>query len=59
MKVTAMRSYNAYAARRRTPSRYPNAAEHRFSLEKLVDFLLAAAITVAMVTILLFLLALG
>lgn len=59
MKATAMRSYNPYAARRRAPSRYPNAAEHRFSLEKLVDFLLAAAITLAMVTILLFLLALG
>ncbi len=59
MKATAIRSYNPYAARRRTPSRYPNAAEHRFSLEKLADFLLAGAITFAMVTILLFLLALG
>lgn len=59
MKATAMRSYNYYATRNRTPSRYPNAAGNRFCVQKLVDLLLAAAITVAVVTILLFLLALG
>lgn len=59
MKATAMKSYNYYANRSRTPSRYPNAAARRFSAQKLVDILLAAVITVAVVAILLFLLALG
>lgn len=59
MKATAIRSYNYYASRNRTPNRYPNAASNRFSAQKLVDFLLAAAITVSVVAILLFLLALG
>lgn len=59
MKATAMRSYNYYATRRQTPSRYPNAATRRFTVQKLVDILLAAVITVAVVAILLFLLTLG
>ncbi len=59
MKATAMRSYNYYANRHPAPSRYPNAVRRRFSVQKLVDLLLAAVITVAVVAILMFLLALG
>lgn len=54
MKVTYMQPCNYYT-RRRTPCRYPNSASHRYFLEKLLDTALAAAITVAVVAILLFL----
>ncbi len=39
--------------------RYPNAAKRRVTAEKVVDALLAVSITASVVTILLFLLALG
>lgn len=54
MKTTAIRSYNYYACRR-NPARYPNCASKRYVMEKFLDTLLAAAITVAVVAILLFL----
>ena len=57
MKATAIPRYNYYAARRRG-SRYPGCTTRRFSSEKLVDTLLAAAITLAIVVILLALLVL-
>ena len=57
MKATAIPRYNYYAARR-TRARYPGCTAHRFSAEKLVDTLLAAAITLAVVVILLALLSL-
>lgn len=55
MKATALPRYNYYAARRKA-ARYPGCATRRFSAEKLVDALLAAAITLAVVVILLALL---
>jgi len=55
MKATALTRYNYYAARRKA-SRYPGCSAHRFSAEKLVDTLLAAAITLGVVVILLALL---
>ncbi len=49
-----------YYTRRPVKSRpYPNAAERRVTLEKVVDFLLGFAIAASVVTILLFILALG
>lgn len=54
MKATCIHSYN-YACRR-PARRYPNSASRRYYLEKLLDTVLAAAITVAVVAILLFLL---
>jgi len=55
MKASAVSSYNYYAAHRKS-SRYPNCPNRRFSLEKLLDILLSASITLAVVVILLFLL---
>ena len=55
MKVTYMQPCNYYTCRRSTPCRYPNSAGRRYFLEKLLDTALAAAITVAVVAILLFL----
>ena len=40
---------------KRTAPAYPNAADHRYFLEKLVDGLLSAAICVGVVTIMFFL----
>ena len=54
MKTTAIRSYNYYASHR-SANRYPNCASRRHIMEKLLDTVLAAAITVAVVAILLFL----
>lgn len=54
MKATTIRSY-CYCAHRRPVSRYPNCASRRYVLEKLLDTALAAAITVAVIAILLFL----
>lgn len=53
MKATCIRNY--YACRRGFSYRYPNSADRRYFLEKLLDTVLAAAITVAVVAILLFL----
>ena len=55
MKATAIPRYDYYAARRKA-SRYPGCTARRFSAEKLVDTLLSAAITLAVVVILLALL---
>lgn len=55
MKATALPHYDYYAARRKA-TRYPGCTVRRFSAEKLVDTLLAAAITLAVVVILLALL---
>lgn len=55
MKATYMQPYNYCACRRSTPRRYPNSADRRYFWEKLLDTVLAAAITVAVVAILLFL----
>ena len=57
MKATTARSY-PYCAYRRASCRYPNAASRRYFLERLLDTVLAAAITLAVVVILLFLLVL-
>lgn len=56
MKTTAIRSYNFCVGRR--THRYPNCASRQHILEKLLDTVLTAAITVAVVAILLFLLVL-
>jgi len=58
MKATTAPRYNYYACRRTAPSRYPNAASRRYFWDKLLDTVLAAAITLAVVVILLFLLVL-
>ena len=52
MKATALPRYDYYAARRKA-TRYPGCTARRFTAEKLVDTLLAAAITLAVVVILL------
>lgn len=54
MKANCIRDY--YACRRGCTYRYPNSADRRYFLERLLDTVLAAAITVAVVAILLFLL---
>lgn len=53
MKTTAAPNYHLYTTRHKA-DRYPGCTRKRFTLEKLVDTLLAAAITVAAVVILLF-----
>jgi hypothetical protein len=55
MKATTVTRYNYYAPRRKG-ARYPGCTTHRFCAEKLVDTLLAAAITLGAVVILLALL---
>lgn len=55
MKATAITRYDYYASRRKN-IRYPGCTARRFSAEKLVDILLAAAITLGVVVILLALL---
>ncbi len=58
MKATALNS--SYYSRRPVHTvRYPNAADRRITLEKVVDYLLAVTIGVSVVTVLLFLLTLG
>ncbi len=58
MKASVM-DPSYYTRRPVRPVRYPNAADKRITLEKVVDYLLAAAIGISVVTVLLFLLALG
>ena len=48
MKVQTVTAATYYAAKDPRAHRYPNAANRRFYAEKIVDGLLAAAITVAM-----------
>lgn len=55
MKATALPRYDYYAVRRKA-TRYPGCTARRFSAEKLVDTLLAAAITLGVVVIMLALL---
>ena len=55
MKATAITRYDYYAARRKS-ARYPGCTARRFSAEKLIDTLLAFAITLGVVVILLALL---
>lgn len=55
MKVQTVTAATYYAAKDPRAHRYPNAANRRFYAEKVVDGLLAAAITVAAVVILMFL----
>lgn len=55
MKATNAQQYSYYTARQGTPNRYPNSASIQYIQNKIVDALLAAAITVAMVAILFFL----
>lgn len=58
MKTNTMNRYSYYACHRGTPDRYPNCASMRDIRNKIVDTLLAAAITVAVVAVVLFLLVL-
>lgn len=55
MKASALPHYDYYTARRKA-TRYPGCTNRRFSLDKLLDTLLAGAITLAVVAILLALL---
>lgn len=57
MKTTALRQPYAYSARR-TPCRFPNSAQRCCLRDILLDAALAAAITLGVITILLFLLVL-
>lgn len=57
--ITARPACYYAASRRSTANRFPNAASRRYFWERTLDAALAAAITVAVVTILLFLFALG
>ena len=54
MKAQTVTAATYYAAKDPRAHRYPNAVKRRFYAEKIVDGLLAAAITVAAVVILLF-----
>ena len=58
MKVSTVQSYSCYACHRSAPSRYPNSASRHYIRHKLLDIALAAAITVAVVAIMLFLIVL-
>lgn len=58
MKSNTMNRYSYYACHRGTPARYPNCAKTGDIRNKIVDSLLAAAITVAVVAIVMFLLVL-
>ena len=51
MKTTTIRNSYDY---RRTPCRYPNCTQRRFTAQRLLDGLLAAAITFAAIVIFLF-----
>lgn len=53
MKATAAVNYHFYTARHKA-DRFPGCTRKRFSWNKVLDILLAAAITVAAVVILLF-----
>jgi hypothetical protein len=55
MKARTITAATYYAAKDPRAHRYPNAAKRRFYAEKIVDGILAAAITVATIVILLFL----
>ena len=54
MKTTTVSPTAYYAAKDPRANRYPNAARRTYFLERIMDGMLAAAITVAAVVILLF-----
>ncbi len=56
MKATNVKQYSYYTAHRGTPSRYPNCSKILDLRGKIIDGLLAGAITVAVVAILFFML---
>ena len=58
MKATTVSNRAYYPSRRQAP-RYPNCTPRRVTAQNVVDLLLSAAITVASVVILLFLLVLA
>ena len=58
MKATTVSNRAYYTSRRQAP-RFPNCAPRRITAQNVLDFLLSAAITVAAVVILLFLLMLA
>ena len=59
MKATAIRPSRYVSYRRNTYTPYPNAAQGKGALSRLLDALLAAAITIALAVIELFLIALA
>ena len=58
MKATAVSNRNSYAHRHQAP-RYPNCPSRRITVDKVVDVLLSAAITLGCVVILVALFALA
>lgn len=59
MKTNTMKQYNYYAYHRTTPAKYPNSRSTLNDLRnRIVDSLLAAAISLAFVVVVLFLLVL-
>lgn len=57
MKTSTMNRYNYYACHRGTPAKYPNSRSTAGDLRnRIVDSLLAAAISLAFVVVVLFLL---
>ncbi len=56
MKATNVKQYSYYTAHRGAPSPYPNSAKFLDIRSKIVDGLLAGAITMGMIAILFFLL---
>lgn len=58
MKATAIRT-NYFPRPRVQTYRFPNAADRRITAEKVVDTLLAAGIVLGVVSVLLFILAIG
>ena len=54
MKTRTVTAAAYYAAKDPRASRYPNAADRHYFLERIIDGFLAAAITVAIVVVLLF-----
>lgn len=59
MKATAIRPSRYVSYRRNTYTPYPNAAESKGMLSRFLDVLLAAAITIAVAVIVLFLMVLA
>ena len=59
MKATAVRPSRYVTYRRNTYTPYPNAAQSKSLLSRLLDALLAAAITIAIVVIALFIMVLA
>ena len=54
MKVQTVTATTYYAAKDPRAHRYPNAVKRHFYAEKIIDGILAAAITIAAIVILLF-----